>query len=194
MGPVLRVTDWAVTRAGRVGPALVALLTVLVLHGAWSAGEAHANGAHEDSIEAYYGAAGDIVVRVEAIPVVGDLHLVVYLTEKDDSPVQGAEVQATAMGPGEEPLIVGPAANVPQTEYDPSLYSVTLLGALDEGVWDVTLDIQPEGLTVQFPIELKEPSSFNELLIAVLAAFVIFLGWMVFSWRRQARRRRAATR
>lgn len=175
-------------------PVLPLVVAILACFALWPAGQAWANGSHEDSIEAYYGAAEDIVVRVEAIPVVGDLHLVVYLTKKDDTPVQGAEVQATAMGPGDEPLIVGPALNVPQTEYDPSLYSVTLLGALDEGVWDVTLDIQPEGLTVQFPIELKEPSSFNELLIAVLAAFVIFLGWMVFSWRRQARRRRAAIR
>ena len=86
-----------------------------------------------------------------------------------------------------------PSFNIPQTEYDPSLYSVTLPGAFEEGIWDINLHIEPEGLEVNFPIELREPSSYNELLIAVLAAFVIFLAWMVFSWRRQARRRRAAS-
>ena len=178
-------------RTSRFLPFLLFVVAVLAFWALWPAGQALANGAHEDSIEAYYGAAGDYVVPVEAIPVVGDLHLVVYLTEKDDTPVQGAEVQATGVGPEGE--VIGPESNLPQTEYDPSLYSVTLLGALKEGVWDISLRIEPEGLDVGFPIELREPSSYNELLIAVLAAFVIFLGWMVFSWRRQARRRRAAS-
>ena len=182
-----------VTETSRFVPIPLIFLVVLALCAAWPSGQALANGSHEDSIEAYYGAAGDIVVRVEAIPVVGDLHLVVYLTEKDDTPVQGAEVQATAMGPGDDLMRIGPSFNIPQTEYDPSLYSVTLPGAFEEGIWDINLHIEPEGLEVNFPIELREPSSYNELLIAVLAAFVIFLAWMVFSWRRQARKRRAAS-
>ena len=177
------------TRASGFLPVVLFVLALMALWALRPAGQAMANGSHEDSIEAFYGAAGDYVVRVEAIPVVGDLHLVVYLTEKDDTPVQGAEVHATGVGP--EGLRIGPASNIPQTEYDPSLYSVTLLGALKEGVWDISLRIDPEGLDVGFPIELREPSSYNELLIAVLAAFLLFLGWMVFSWRRQAARRRA---
>lgn len=180
----------AMTGTSRSVPVSLLAVAVLALWTLWPAGQALANGAHEDSIEAYYGAVGDYVVRVEAIPIVGDLHLVVYLTEKDDTPVQGAEIRATGVGP--EGLEIGPASNIPQTEYDPSLYSVTLLGALQEGVWDITLRVEPEGLDVRFPIELREPSGYNELLIAVLAAFVIFLGWMVFSWRRQAARRRRA--
>ncbi len=179
------------TRTSRFVTVFFFVLVLLALWALWPAGQALANGSHEDSIEAYYDAVGEYVVRVEAIPVVGDLHLVIYLTEKDDTPVQGAEVQATGVGP--EGLVIGPASNLPQTEYDLSLYSVTLVGALEEGVWDISLRIEPEGLDVGFPIELREPSSYNELLIAVLAAFVIFLGWMVFSWRRQARRRRAAS-
>ena len=178
-------------RTNRSVPFPPFLLAVLALCALWPAGQALANGSHEDSIDAYYGAAGDYVVRVEAIPVVGDLHLVVYLTEKDDTPVQGAEVQAMGVGP--EGQVIGPESNLPQTEYDPSLYSVTLPEALEEGVWDISLRIEPDGLDVGFPIELREPSSYNELLIAVLAAFVIFLGWMVFSWRRQAHRRRATS-
>ena len=149
-----------------------------------------ANGSHGDSIQAFYGAVGDYVVRVEAIPIVGDLHLVVDVTEKDDTPVQGADVEATAIGPGDEPLRLGPAFNIPQTESDPSLYSVTLPGALEEGIWDVTLRVEPQGLEVSFDIDLQEPRQFNELIIAVLAAFVLFLAWMLFSWRRQAARRR----
>ena len=180
------------TLGSRLTPNRLSIFLALALCALWPAGQVVANGSHEDSIEAFYGAAGDYVVWVEAIPIVGDLHLVVYVREKDDTPVQGVTVGATAVGPGEDPLMIGPALNAPQPEDDPSFYSVTLLGALDEGVWDVTLDIQPEGLTVEFPIELREPSGYNELLIAVLAAFVIFMGWMVFSWRRQARKRRAA--
>ena len=149
-----------------------------------------ANGSHGDSIQAFYGAVGDYVVRVEAIPILGDLHLVVYVTEKDDTPVQGADVEATAIGPGDEPLRLGPAFNIPQTESDPSLYSVTLPGALEEGIWDVALRVEPQGLEVSFDIDLQEPRQFNELIIAVLAAFVLFLAWMLFSWRRQAARRR----
>ena len=144
------------------------------------------------------------MVRVEAIPIVGDLHLVVYVTEKDDTPVQGATVEAVGTGPGDSPLRIGPVRNIPQpesgpqTEYNPSFYSVTLPGALEEGVWDITLEITPQGqaeseeLVVNFPIELREPSAYNELIIAVLAAFVLFLVFMLFSWRRQAARRRRA--
>ena len=182
-------TSWVLSK-------LFLLLALLALCLVWPADRAFANGSHEDSIEAYYGSVGDLVVRVEAIPIVGDLHLVVYLREKDDTPVQGAEVQATGVGPGADPIMIGPAVNLPQSEYDLSLYSVTLLGALEEGVWDIDLRIVPEGwdeaeaLTVDFPIELSKPSSYNELMIAVLAAFVLFLAWMVFSWRRQAARRR----
>ena len=147
-----------------------------------------ANGSHGDSIQAFYGAVGDYVVRVEAIPILGDLHLVVYVTEKDDTPVQGADVEATAIGPGDEPLPLGPAFNIPQTESDPTLYSVTLPGAREEGIWGVTLRVEPQGLEVSFDIDLQEPRQFNELIIAVLAAFVLFLAWMLFSWRRQAAR------
>ena len=67
---------------------------------------------------------------------------------------------------------------------------MTLPGALEEGIWDVTLRVEPQGLEVSFDIDLQEPRQFNELIIAVLAAFVLFLAWMLFSWRRQAARRR----
>ena len=191
----------------RASLSVVVLLLVLLLgliFALWPAAPLSGNGSHEDSIEAYYGAAGDYVVRVEAIPIVGDLHLVVYVTEKNDTPVQGATVEAVGTGPGDSPLRIGPARNIPQpesgpqTEYNPSFYSVTLPGALEEGVWDITLEITPQGqaeseeLVVDFPIELREPSAYNELIIAVLAAFVLFLVFMLFSWRRQAARRRRA--
>ncbi len=188
------------TRASQTLPAApLAVLVGVVLGVFWFSGNVLANGSHADSVEAYYGAVGDYVVRVEAIPIVGDLHLVVYLTEKDDTPVGGAVVQASAVGPDQGPSMIGPVSNLPQTEYDLSLYSVTLPGALQEGVWDIALQIeaenQPESktLAIEFPLELRDPSSFNELIIAMLAAFVLFLAWMVFSWRRQARRRRAAS-
>ena len=182
------------TRARQHILALMFLLPALALYIPLPAGNALANGSHADSIEAYYGSVENLVVRVEAIPIVGDLHLVVYLTQKDDTPVQGAQVQATAVGPGDNPLRLGPSFNIPQTEYDPSLYSVTLPGALEKGPWNITLLIKPESpdqeSEINFPITLTEPSNYNELLIAVLAAFLIFLAWMLWSWRRQAARRR----
>ncbi len=181
-------------QAKPLAPVVVVAVAAILIWALLPVSNVGANGSHGDSIQAFYGAVGDYVVRVDAIPIVGDLHLVVYVTEKDDTsegtPVQGANVEATATGPGDEPLQLGPAFNTPQTESDPSLYSVTLPGALEEGTWDVTLRVEPQGLEVSFDIDLQEPRQFNELIIAVLAAFVLFLAWMLVSWRRQAARRR----
>ena len=180
------------TPVSRAFPAIFVILAALFLLALWPAKSASANGAHPGLREVFTGTAGPYEVRVEAVPIVGDLHLVVYLFTSDGAPVEGASVQAVGAGPGEPPPSVGPVANDPQADLDPGLYSVTLPGTTQAGEWDITLNIGPGEAQVTFPVALREPSGFSLIVIAALIAFGLFLAWMLFSWRRQAVKRRKA--
>ena len=175
--------------------ALCGIITSLMLPVA----QAVANGPHVGAREVFSGPAGPYDLRVVTAPVVGTMHLTIYLARADGSdPVSDAKVQVTGRGPQGVLQTVGPAPAIGSLT---TWYSVTL--PIEEaGEWMFTLAVESplDAATVDFPVKVPQPVGINWGVVgigALLLALVLWFGMKTLRERigpspapRQRRRKR----
>ncbi len=168
---------------------LVVVASVLLL-----VPQAHANGAHVGSLKVFSGPVGPYEATVQTVPVVGDMHLSIYLVQASSGSLAvDATVQVSGRGPrGESGLVSQTSAAA--TVVQPNLYGV-VLAIEDAGEWVFTLEV--DGLlgkaTVDFPVDVQPPAGINGAVIGALVVLAGLVAWLAFA-RGRGRRRRAKSR
>ena len=159
------------------------------LHGA----DAHVN--HPGSAELLNGPAGPYHLLVEAVPVVGSLHVTVSVEDGGTrEPVTGAEVWLRARPADQAGAEIGPALARVESLARPSIYAATL-GADTVGEWLVQVTIRTDlGETTELlPVRLSVPGSSSRIWWSLFLALVV-LATARLIWASQRRRRRRRRR
>ena len=145
-----------------------------------------ANGPHVGSRQVFSGPAGPYDLRVATAPVVGNMHLNIYVARMGGAdPVTDARVQVMGQGPGAGSKIVGPMP-APGTLIGPNWYGVNL--PIEEaGEWIFTLTVESSLVeaTVDFPVTIQKSGGINW---GIVGAAVVVLGiavWLALSQRRR---------
>ena len=159
---------------------------------AWFAGsQASANGIHPNARDVYSGAIGPYFMRVTTAPIVGNMHLVVFLAQPDGvEPVQGAEIFLWGRFTGEDFQAAGPVEGVPSLD-GPNLYTVDI-PVNEVGQWVFTVQVRgPAGEgSVDIPLTVTRRGSVNLGVVGILLVLVVIVGLVALSWGRKRRRRR----
>ena len=176
------------------GSLLAAALTLGMLAAAWLGGShASANGIHPNARDVYVGAVGPYFLRVTTAPIVGNMHVVVFLAQSDEVlPVEEAEISLWGRTTGEEFQTAGPVAGVPSLD-GPNLYTVDV--PVDVvGPWLFTFSVSSpmgEG-NVEIPLTITRRGSVNLGVVGILLVLVVVIGLVALSWGRKRRRRRGS--
>lgn len=151
--------------------------------------QALANGPHVTAQEVFSGPAGAYEVRVLTAPVVGIMHLSIYVSRRDTSvPLAGASLQVLGTGPQGASMAVGPA-QATAAFGNPGWYGVNLSIA-EAGAYTFTLVVQrPLGeAQVEFPVNVQKTGGIPLTLIGVVVALFAIAAWWALSWWRRKTR------
>jgi hypothetical protein len=148
--------------------------------------QALANGPHVRSQEVFSGPAGAYQLRVLTVPLVGTMHLNIYIARGDTSvPLVEATIQVSGTGPQGTSTVVGPA-QATAAFGNPGWYGVNLSIA-EAGPWTFTLVIQrPLGeAQLQFPVNVQTTGGIPWALIGAAAVLLAIAAWWALSWWRR---------
>ena len=147
-----------------------------------------ANGPHVGSVQVFNGSAGPYKLRVEAVPLVGNLHLTIFVSQlQSDGPVTEASIQVVGRGPGSDPRQVGPVSGANDFRTAPNAYAATLLPD-QAGPWVFTVTIHSaEGeATVDVPVVVQQPGEANWLAPTLVVLLFVLLWQMTARlWERR---------
>jgi hypothetical protein len=154
--------------------ALCGVTTALILPVA----QVSANGSHVGIREVFSGPAGPYDLKVVTAPMVGTMHLTVYVARTDDSnPVSDAQVQITGQGPKGALQTVGP---IPAIGSMTTLYTVDLpIKETGEWIFTLTVESSLDEATVDFPVKVPQQDSISWVAVligALLLAQVLWFG------------------
>ena len=155
--------------------------------------QASANGIHPNARDVYAGAVGPYFLRVTTAPIVGNMHLVVFLAQSDGvTPVEEAEISLWGRTTGEDFQTAGPVAGVPSLD-GPNLYTADV--PVDViGPWVFTVSVSSplgEG-SADIPLTVTRRGSVNLGVVGILLVLVVIVGLVALSWGRKRRRRRGS--
>ena len=147
-----------------------------------------ANGPHVGSVQVFNGSAGPYKLRVEAVPLVGNLHLTIFVSQlQSDGPVTEASIQVVGRGPGSDPRQVGPVSGANDFLTSPNAYALTLpLERAGRWVFTVTVHSAVGDATVDVPVVLQQPGEANWLAPTLVVLLFVLL-WQVAArlWERR---------
>ena len=138
--------------------------------------EIDANGAHPGAREVFSGLAGPYEVRVETAPVVGNMHMTIYLSPTDPAnSAIDAGIQISGTGPLGNSQTVGPVIAIgSQTTW----YGVDL--PIEEaGAWVFTLTVESSqgDATVDFSVKVQEPSGTSWAIFGIGVILLLLVLW-----------------
>ncbi len=171
---------------------MTAALAFAMLATAWfAASQASANGIHPNARDVYSGAIGPYFMRVTTAPIIGNMHIVLFLAQADEAePVQGAEISLWGRFTGEKFQTAGPVEGVPSLD-GPNLYTVDI-PVNEAGQWVFTVQVSsPAGEgSVEIPLTVTRRGSVNLGVVGILLVLVVIVGLIALSWGKKRRRRR----
>lgn len=163
-------------------------LGVIIISGLLPVAQVSANGVHVGSTEVFSGPVGPYSVRVQTVPVVGNMHMTIYVEPSvGPNPVSETKVQVMAKGPRDAPQTVGPVLATGTLD-GPNWYAVNL-PIEQAGEWVFTLTVGSslgEG-AVDFPIKVQKSGGVDWGLIAVVVLALGLAIWITRSWKRGER-------
>jgi hypothetical protein len=172
--------------ARTLGPAIGAVALVVALTG----GQARANGPHVGARDVFTGTAGPYQVTVRTAPVVGNMHLSIYVAQAVDAqPISNASVRVSGEGP-QDISQIAESASATATLDQPGWYGVILV-VKEVGDWRFTLTIDGPmgGASVDFPVKVVKASSVPwGLIVPAALALGLLVWWMLSSRRRKGGR------
>ena len=166
---------------------LLALASVLIAMVLLPAAEVSANGPHVRSQEVFSGAAGPYDLRVVTAPLVGNMHLTIYIAQMGvGNPVSDAKVRVSGQGPQGAPQTSGPMLATGSLS-GPNWYGVNLpIEEAGEWVFTLTVESSLGEATVDFPVNVRESGVINWGIIGVVVVVVGVAVWLTLSRRRES--------
>ena len=144
-----------------------------------------ANGPHVRSREVFSGPVGPYEVRALTAPVVGTMHLSIYVAQPgSNTPVSNSKLQVSGIGPQGPSQVVGPVWAAAAFG-SPGWYGVNL--PIDQaGNWVFRLVVQdsPSEAQVEFPVNVRESGGISWGIIGVAAVVLAIAAWGALSWMR----------
>ena len=164
---------------------MVALAGALALLALSPTAVADANGIHSAAREVFAGDVGSYSVRVVTAPIVGNVHMDIYVASVGTSdPVVNAALQISGQGPLEGLPLIGPIP-AKGSLVGPNWYSVDLQ-VEEVGDWFFTLEVDSSlgQEAVDFPLLIVQRGSINWGIIAILVVFLVAVPLVVLPLRR----------
>ena len=185
----------------RLAIAGVALLSVAVFLGTHiTASPASANGRVVEFERRVAGPYEIALGKIPPTPIVGNLYLSIVVRDASSkTPVLGALVALTAIGPDASEVEVGPIVVMPDSDPQnyPGYYDTQEAIVLDRvGVWRFTVSVDgAEGGkgVAEFPVEVTTPNPITGIVTLVaLVSFIVVVALAVRMFLRERRRSRSS--